>query len=499
MEIEITDENGNTRTATVCRIVADRELTTIGPDGEAVMVAEPGDKGGYVECELDESGKPVLPVQPGEDGAPSDRYEGRLKGLSQNDNSWVHEGSILAGEASVRDDAQIQGVDTVITGADAYTENIGVGGECYRSSGMSEFSGGGSYNNMVLEPGAKYEFSGYTQVGGKVLAEGGVEGGIQADAEVPLDGSAAKAGAMAYDGAQAGGMVVFKAGTGRFCDSPDGDNTMIFPDAHTDKLVVETSEGFESNGLVASGNATLKGSFKGCGGMIIQDSEVDTDATFGPVVLLDQKVGREADGMTLDSDEALTAMYGAEQDGEYPFDEEAYRAGMDEVIAHELGKQYQYTNLQHHDAETLIGQLDNNMMDTFRSASADATRGEIDEKDAVSSAFHDGINDARLGTEMAVEAKWGKDGAEAYDQTRAGQREEQTHQDRAAAMAGKDFAMQVSGKADLVHMSDGRGKLNPNARTAAKAQKRGLPSYQGPADGNDGAGKDDAGKDGPDV
>lgn len=213
MQIEITDENGNTRQAYVCRIVAERDLVNFGPGGEKVIVAKEGDKGGYVECdvEFDKDGNPhpVLPVQPGEEGAPSETREGKLKGLSQNDTSWVHAGTVIAGEVSIRDDAQFVGPDAMSTGADEYTGDVGVGGSYFRSTGMSTFEGQGSYLDMDMETGSQYEFSGGTQIGGP---------------------------------------VTFEAGSGQFCDGPDGQETMLFAAEEGTALTVATEEGFKSNG-----------------------------------------------------------------------------------------------------------------------------------------------------------------------------------------------------------------------------------------------------------
>ena len=47
---------------------------------------------------------------------------------SQNGTSWVHAGVVAAGETSVRDDAQIVGPDTMITGADKYAGDVAAGG-----------------------------------------------------------------------------------------------------------------------------------------------------------------------------------------------------------------------------------------------------------------------------------------------------------------------------------------------------------------------------------
>ena len=442
-EITIQDENGEVRKAFVCRIVADRDLTTTGVDGSTVTVANAGDKGGYVEVELDTTGKPMLPVQPGEDGAASMRYEGRLKGLSQNGNSWVHEGCVLAGEASVRDDAQIQGVETMITGADAYTGQVGVGGRNYRSCGMSEFSGHGSYTDMYMAPGARYEFSGGTQIGDRVN---------------------------------------FEAGQGKFGDGPNGETTMLFGDEQSDGLFVETREGFEANGMVALGRTSLKGSLKGSPGMIVQDSQLDTDAVFdGDVVLVSQDVGPEADGQVFKSDADLDGLYDfdAPMTGVDGLSDDDYRAKIDEIIAHELGEQYADTNLQSRTEKTDTVQLYGAMMDDFGKSPDEMDRQEFDAARIASSAFHDGINDARAQTQTAF--KWAEGTYEGFQQTAAGKEDERTHQARLAAQ-GKAMKEQTSGRTDWILTKEDSSKPNPN--------KRVLPSYQGPADGSDGTGKD---------
>lgn len=94
--------------------------------------------------------------------------EGKLTGLSQNDTSWVHAGTVIAGEVSIRDNAQFMGPDAMSTGADEYTGDAGVGGSYFRSNGQSTFEGKGTYIDMDMKTGAKYEFSGGTQIGGPV-------------------------------------------------------------------------------------------------------------------------------------------------------------------------------------------------------------------------------------------------------------------------------------------------------------------------------------------
>ena len=377
MQIDITDENGETRQAWVCRIVAERDLTTTGPGGEKVVVANKGDKGGYVECdvEFDEDGKPhpVLPVQPGEEGAPSDKYEGQLKGLSQRDDSWVGAGSVIAGEVSVRDDAQIVGPDTMITGADQYVEDVGAGGSYYRSSGASTFEGRGSYVDMELDPGANYQFTGGTQVGGPVH---------------------------------------FEAGAGEFGDGPDGEETMLFAAEEGTSLTVATKEGFKSNGLTALDNCEIRGEFEGSPGMIVQNSQINVEGTkfTGPVTVVNQVVGQEANGLELASDVdvdsvALTAMADVEpgltgterRDRAESFraytDGQEYRDHVDRVLAHELGENFGDTGVQNHQ-DDIHGKMHDQLLADWDQMPEDTRPEDFYESHRISSEYQAGINDA---------------------------------------------------------------------------------------------------------
>lgn len=357
VQVELTDERGAARKAWVCRIVAERDLTNIGPGGEEVTVAKKGDKGGYVECGVtfDEDGRPhpVLPVQPGEEGAPSDRYKDGLKGLSQEGTSWVHEGATLAGEASVRDNAQFVGPDAVATGADVYKDDVGAGGSHYRSTGANTFEGHGSYIDMTLETGSGYSFSGGTQVGGPVR---------------------------------------FEAGAGEFCDGPDGGETMLFAAEEGSELTVATEEGFKSNGLTALDNAVLKGSFEGGKDLIVQNGTVDVrGARFtGPCVILGQTLGHEADGLELDGDAIVDRLAGPAG-----FDGEAYREHVGNVVAHELGENFADTGVQNH-RDDIHDRMHGGLLDAWDQAPEGMTAEEFYGARRAASEYHAGLNDGLM-------------------------------------------------------------------------------------------------------
>ena len=377
MQIDITDENGETRKAWVCRIVAERDLVNMGAGGEEVVVAKKGDKGGYVECdvEFDEDGNPhpILPVQPGEDGAPSTKYEGEITGLSQNGTSWVHAGVIAAGETSVRDDAQIVGPDTMITGADKYAGDVAAGGSYYRSNGMSTFEGTGTYIDMELETGAQYQFSGGTQVGGPVL---------------------------------------FERGSGEFCDGPAGEETMLFAAEEGTSLTIATEDGFKSNGLTALDNTDIRGSFEANPDLIVQNSEINVQGTkfTGPATVVNQTVGMEANGMELAGDadidavsltamaDEMTGLTGTERheriDAEKAYtDSDAYKAHVANVVAHELGENFGDAGEQKHEGD-IHDEMNRDMYAEWDASSEDTTRDQFYEEHRISSEYQAGINDA---------------------------------------------------------------------------------------------------------
>ncbi len=373
-QIEVTDENGETRQVWVAQIEADRDLRTIGTDGEEVVVANEGDHGGYVEVLCDENGAPIvnedgtlpLPVPPGESGV--DNGKGGLKGLSQNDMSWVHEGTALVGNASVRDDAQLIGPDAVVSGADQITQDVGVGGSHYRSSGSCTFEGNGSYVDMTVDPGAMHEFSGGTQIGGPVH---------------------------------------FEAGAGKFQDDPEtGRITMMFAAREGSELTVQTHGGFESNGLVALDDTTIGGTFQGNPDMVVQDSIVETDARFtGPVTVVNQMVGPETDGMEISGDADLDAVAlttepkdGVSADyvtaGEFE-DQADYLKHVSEVLTHELGENVSDTAVQHHYADVHQVMTDDleSQWRAIQEVNPDMSREEFDAMYRNLSTYHNGIND----------------------------------------------------------------------------------------------------------
>lgn len=379
MQITITDENGVSRDAWVCRIVAERDLINVGPGGEEVTVANKGDKGGYVECdvEFDEDGNPhpILPVQPGEDGAPSDRYDGKIKGLSQNDTSWVHAGTIAAGEVSIRDNAQFLGPDAMSTGADEYTGDVGVGGSYFRSEGRSTFEGRGTYVDMEMQQGARYEFSGGTNIGGP---------------------------------------VVFEEGRGKFQDGPNGEETYLFAADAGTSLTVATKEGFESNGMTALDNTDLRGSFKGNPEMIVQNSAIDVeDVNFtGGVTMVNQELGPDANGQEITSDADLDAvalttqtmfddepgLTGVERRDRMESwkayeDGDAYREHVANVLAHELGENFGDSSVQMHQ-DDVHDKMHGQLLEDWDASPEDTDPDKFYEEHRVSSEYQAGINDA---------------------------------------------------------------------------------------------------------
>ena len=418
-QITITDENDNPRQVWVAQTVADKELKTIGTDGKDVIVASPGDHGGYVEVLCDENGEPIknpdgtlpLPVPPGEDGV--DNGRGGLKGLSQNDMSWTQPGTYLVGNAGITRDAQFVGPDAIISGADQITGEVGIGGSGFRSSGESQFDGNGSYIDMQMDPGAQYTFTGGTQIGGPAH---------------------------------------FEAGEGLFCDADDGRITMMFAAREGSKLQVKTSEGFQSNGLAALDDCSIGGSFTGNPDMVMQDSMVATDADFsGPVTIVNQEVGEASYGMKISGDadldaialtvgpkDAATAGYNTFGD----FDsQEDYWAHVSDVLTHEMGENYGDTSSQHH-YDDVHAQMNNDLEDKWRQIQeVDPTmsREDFDKLYRNLSGYQDGINDAIVEDIVEVRTAGGDKAVSGLLDDLVGEDEEL----RAQILEGGDEAVQA--------------------------------------------------------
>ena len=414
-QIEVTDENGETRKVWVAQTVADRDLRTKGTDGKDVVVANVGDHGGYVEVQCDEKGNPIknkdgtlpLPVPAGKDGV--DNGKGGLKGLSQNDMSWIQPGTTLVGNAGITKDAQLVGPDAIVSGADQITGNVGIGGSNFRSSGESTFEGNGSYIDMQMDPGAKYEFTGGTQVGGPAH---------------------------------------FKKGEGVFCDAEDGRITMMFAARDGSEIEVSTMKGFESNGMAALDDSVIAGGFKGNPDMVVQDSTVATFAKFeGPVTVVNQHVGMDANNMTITCDadldevaltqdpkDALTTAYNTSGSFE---DQADYLAHVSDKLTHELGEQYADTGVQHHydDVHTEMNNDLEAKWEEIKKIDPSMTREDFDALYRNLSGYHDGINDAVV-EDYAVARKEGGDKAV------AGLLEGVSEEERAKILEGGDEAVQ---------------------------------------------------------
>ena len=238
----------------------------------------------------------------------------------------MHQGTILIGDANVKDDAQIEGPDTLIAGSSVYEDTVGVGGSPYRDYGSCEFSGYGSYVDMTIGNGAACRFTEGTLIGGPVTVKAGSEG-------------------------------VYKNGE-------DGKATMIFASREGSEVTLDTRDGFESNGMAVLDASSISGSFKGNPEMIVQNSEIDVeDVEFnGAITVVDPRVDAEAapSGTVFENDEQLDAVAKQHEDRTVSddfdvvgVDQSDYRAYVDQTLAHEMGEQFSDTQMQNHYGDDL--------------------------------------------------------------------------------------------------------------------------------------------------
>ena len=380
-KMSITDENGVTRDAYVCQIVALRDLETPGPNGTTNIVAKAGERGGFVEVELDGDGKPMLPVQPNEDGAP-DPEHGDLKGLSQRDNSWVHEGTTIVGGVNVRDDAQFVGPDALSTGNDTYKDTCSAGGSDFRSRGDNTFENGVSVVDAKFDAGSAYTFSGQTAVDGP---------------------------------------ATFKAGVGSFYDDQlTGEATLISANRDGSHVTIQGAEGpdgiFNVHGATIMDDVNLTGSGEIGPGVIIQDSDVSLNhnSLAGEITLVNQSFdGKDVEGKAFADDKDVDAIAtpiepkdaATLQYDTTGVDQSAYRAHIDEMAAHAYGEVFGDTSVQAHEGDIIAGYQEGYIA-TVSAAPEGTSHEGLEAADPSSKAylrFQEGANDAA--TEDSLEGK----------------------------------------------------------------------------------------------